>query len=80
MTNKHLPRIEAQAIAVKFLARLAIELEARQSRYREYLTLNALPFLDEEQGRRFRYLKKQRIIDNRAAFNEARQQLNNKGV
>lgn len=40
----------------------------RQDRYQEYLQLKSLPFLSEEQGKRFRYLKQQRRRDNKRIY------------
>ena len=46
-----------------------MSLEARKSRWKEYLQLKQLPFYSKEQQKRFNFLLKQHKIDNHYAYN-----------
>lgn len=51
--------------------------EARSARYKEYLSLKQLPFVNEEQLKRLKVLSKQRVKDNRFAMRENRKTTRN---
>ena len=44
--------------------------KARAARYREYLQLKVLPYRNKDQEGRYQWLKKQRVLDNKAALAE----------
>ena len=46
--------------------------KARQERYKEFLGLRQLPYLNKEQNKRLEFLSKQRKHDNYYAFQCAR--------
>ena len=44
--------------------------EERQARFQEFTALMRLPFMSKEQYKRYKELKRQRVKDNREAFEE----------